>query len=102
MYKQAFDPIGGSLGLSTLFAVLPLVVLFVLLGGFKVKAHWAALASLATALVVAIAVYGVPAPQAFDSGDEGAVGCADLARRGDARGADRLQHAGRANGPVRE
>ena len=73
MYKQAFDPIGGSLGLSTLFAVLPLVVLFVLLGGFKVKAHWAALASLATALVVAIAVYGVPAPQAFDSGAEGAV-----------------------------
>jgi len=73
MYKQVFDPIGGSLGLSTLFAVLPLVVLFVLLGGFKVKAHWAALASLATALVVAIAVYGVPAPQALDSGAEGAV-----------------------------
>ena len=60
MYKQVFDPVGSSLGLTTMFAVLPLVVLFVLLGVFKVKAHWAALASLATALVVAIAVYGVP------------------------------------------
>ena len=72
MYKQVFDPVSSSLGLTTLFAVLPLVVLFVLLGGLKVKAHWAALISLAMALVVAIAVYGVPAPQAFDSGAEGA------------------------------
>jgi lactate permease len=71
MYKQVFDPVNSSLGLSTIFAVLPLVVLFVLLGGFKVKAHWAALAALATALVVGIAVYGMPAGQAFDSGAEG-------------------------------
>jgi lactate permease len=72
MYKQVFDPVSSSLGLSTIFAALPLVVLFVLLGGFKVKAHWAALASLGTALVVGIAVYGMPAGQAFDSGAEGA------------------------------
>jgi lactate permease len=72
MYKQVFDPVSNSLGLSTLFAVLPLVVLFVLLGGFKVKAHWAGLAALGTALVVGIAVYGMPAGQAFDSGAEGA------------------------------
>src|SRR3954452_13761518 len=72
MYKQVFDPVGDSLGLSAIFAVLPLVVLFVLLGGLKVKAHWAGLAALGTALVVAIAVYGMPAGQAFDSGAEGA------------------------------
>jgi len=72
MYKQVFDPVSNSLGLSAIFAALPLVVLFVLLGGFKVKAHWAGLAALATALVVGIAVYGMPAGQAFDSGAEGA------------------------------
>jgi lactate permease len=72
MYKQVFDPVSNSLGLSTIFAVLPLVMLFVLLGGFKVKAHWAGLAALGTALVVGIAVYGMPAGQAFDSAAEGA------------------------------
>jgi lactate permease len=72
MYKQVFDPVGNSLGLSAIFAALPLVVLFVLLGGLKVKAQWAGLAALGTAVVVGIAVYGVPAGQAFDSAAEGA------------------------------
>ena len=72
MYKQAFDPVGDSLGLSAIFAVLPLVTLFVLLGGLKLKAQWAALISLAVGLIVAIAVYSMPVGQAFDSGLEGA------------------------------
>jgi lactate permease len=72
MYKQVYDPVSGSLGLSSIFAVLPLIVLFVLLGGLKMKAHWAGLIALATALVVAIAVYDMPAGQAFDSAAEGA------------------------------
>jgi lactate permease len=72
MYKQVFDPVGSSLGLSAIFAALPLVVLFVLLGGLKVKAQWAGLAALGTAVVVGIGVYGVPAGQAFDSAAEGA------------------------------
>jgi lactate permease len=67
MYKQVFDPVGDSLGLSAIFAALPLVVLFVLMGGLKVKAHWAGLCALGTALVVAVAVYGVPVGQAADS-----------------------------------
>src|SRR3954467_10482075 len=73
MYKQVFDPVGDSLGLSAIFAVLPLLVLFVLLGGLKVKAHWAGLAALVTAIVVAIAVYGMPVGQTLDSAAEGAV-----------------------------
>jgi lactate permease len=67
-----YDPVSGSLGLSSIFAVIPLVVLFVLLGGLKMKAHWAGLIALATALIVAIAVYDMPAGQAFDSAAEGA------------------------------
>lgn len=73
MYTQIFDPIGDSLGLSTIFAVLPLLTIFVLLGVVKMKAHWASLIALVVALVVAIAVYGMPIGQALSSAVEGAV-----------------------------
>jgi lactate permease len=53
--------------LTAIFAVLPLVTLFVLLGGLKWSAHWAALCSLGVALVVALAVYTMPVGQALDS-----------------------------------
>src|SRR3954468_18224376 len=67
MYQQVYDPVGDSLGLSAIFAVLPLLTLFVLLGGLKWSAHWAALCSLAVAIVVALAVYTMPVGQALDS-----------------------------------
>ena len=54
MYTQDFSPVSDSLGLTAIFAVLPLLTLFVLLGGLKVKAHWAALTSLGVAMVVAM------------------------------------------------
>jgi lactate permease len=73
MYQQVYDPVGDSLGLSVIFAALPLLTLFILLGGLKLAAHWAALSALAVALIVAIVVYSMPAGQAFDSGLEGAV-----------------------------
>ena len=73
MFKQVYDPVGNSLGWSTLFAVLPLITLFVLLGGMRVKAQWAALASLAVSIVVALAVYSMPLGQTLDAGAEGAV-----------------------------
>jgi lactate permease len=73
MYQQVTDPVGDSLGLSVIFAVVPLLTLFVLLGGLKWAAHWSALAALAASLIVAIAVYSVPVGQAFDSALLGAV-----------------------------
>jgi len=72
VFHQNYSPVSNSLGLSVIFAALPLITLFVLLGGFKLKAHWAGLASLAVAIVVAIAVYSMPVGQAFDAGAEGA------------------------------
>ncbi|MFL5886634.1 MAG: L-lactate permease [Thermoleophilaceae bacterium] len=72
MYHQVYDPVSNSLGLTAIFAVLPIVTLFILLGGLKMKAHWAALISLAVALAVAIFVYPMPVGQAFDSAAEGA------------------------------
>ena len=72
MYEQVLDPVGDSLFLSALFAALPLITLFILLGGLKWKAHWAALASLAIALIVAIVVYSMPAGQALNAAVLGA------------------------------
>jgi lactate permease len=72
MYKQVLDPVGDSLFLSSLFALIPIVGLFVLLGGLKLKAHVAAAIALGLALLVAIIVYGMPVGQALDAGLEGA------------------------------
>jgi lactate permease len=72
MYEQVLDPVGGSLFATALFAALPLITLFVLLGGLKFKAHWAALASLAIAIVVAVAVYSMPGGQALNAAVLGA------------------------------
>src|SRR3954464_1563093 len=72
VYKQVYDPVSGSLGWTTIFAVLPLVTLFVLLGGLRLRAQWAALAALAVSLLVAIIVYSMPVGQALDAGIEGA------------------------------
>jgi lactate permease len=66
------DPIGGSVGLSAIFAVIPLITLFVLLGVVRMKAWLAGLISLAVALVVAIVIYSMPVGQALLSTTEGA------------------------------
>ncbi len=72
MYTQDFNPVSESLALTSIFAALPLITLFVLLGGVKMKAQWAALISLGVAMVVALAVYGMPFGQTALSATEGA------------------------------
>ena len=59
MYVLNDTPL-GSLGLSALVAALPLLVLFVLLGGLRVRAWLASLIALLVALLVAVIVYGMP------------------------------------------
>lgn len=39
MYEQVYDPVSDSFALSSIFAALPLLVLFVLLGGLRMKAY---------------------------------------------------------------
>ena len=70
-YQQDPNPT-GSPALSALLALLPLVVLLGLLGGLRWKAHWAGLATLAVALVIAVAGYGMPVAVAVDAGLYGA------------------------------
>lgn len=67
MFQQILDPIAGSLVTSALCAALPLVLLFVLLGVFKVKAPFAALAGLALSLVLAIIGWQMPVNQALSA-----------------------------------
>jgi lactate permease len=71
-YQQQPNAIGGSLALSALVSLLPLAVVLVLLGGFKVRAQWAALAGLLTALLVAIFGFAMPVGMAVLAGLHGA------------------------------
>ena len=72
MFQQDLNPVGDSLALSALCAAIPLVTLFVLLGGLRLKAWLAGLISLAVALVVAIVLFAMPAGQALLAATEGA------------------------------
>ncbi|KUM39331.1 L-lactate permease [Arthrobacter sp. EPSL27] len=67
MFQQILDPIAGSLVISALCAALPLVLLFVLLGVFKVRAPIAALAGLALSLVLAVVGWQMPVNQALSA-----------------------------------
>jgi len=62
-WTQIYDPL-GHWWLSTLVAALPIIVLFGLLAGLKVKPHWCAIAGAATAVVVAIIFFKMPPPLA--------------------------------------
>jgi lactate permease len=59
-WTQIYDPL-GHWWLSTLVAALPIIVLFTLLAGLKVKPHWCAIAGAATAVLVAIIFFKMPA-----------------------------------------
>ncbi|GAC1451883.1 MAG: L-lactate permease [Pseudarthrobacter sp.] len=71
-YQQVVDPLWGSLGLSALCAALPLLVLFILLGVFRVKAAKAALVSLLLSIVLAAVVWQMPLDQVFSATAAGA------------------------------
>ena len=72
MYRPDLDALGGSLLLTALVAMLPLLTLFVLLGVMRMTAWKAALVALAISLAVAVFVYSMPAGQALLAGTQGA------------------------------
>jgi len=65
-WTQVYDPL-GHWWLSTLLAALPIVVLLGLLAGLKVRPHLCAVAGAATAVLVAIIVFQMPALLAVSS-----------------------------------
>ena len=62
-WQQAYDPLGSML-LSTLVAAVPIIVLLGTLAFFRLKAHWAALLGLVSALLISVAVFGMPLSKA--------------------------------------
>jgi len=73
VYVQELEPVADSLGLSALVAALPLVIVLVLLGGVRMKAHLAGLTGLLAAALVAWLAYGMPLGQTLSSAAQGAV-----------------------------
>jgi lactate permease len=59
-WTQVYDP-AGIWWVSTLIAALPILVLFTLLAGLKVKPHWCAIAGAFTAMMLATLVFKMPA-----------------------------------------
>jgi lactate permease len=72
MWQHNYEPIAGSLGISALFAAIPIVVLFLMLGVFRKPAWMSAMSALASALIVSLVVYGMPAQLALISAIYGA------------------------------
>jgi lactate permease len=64
-------PVGGSLAWSAIMAALPLLVLFVLLGVFKMKAWLASIITLLVSVILAMAVWGLPAETTLAAGSQG-------------------------------
>jgi lactate permease len=73
MFHQLLTPVGDSLALSFLVAILPIATVLVLLGILKRPAWQAALAGLVVGLLIAATVWGMPAGMAFASAANGAV-----------------------------
>ena len=62
-WTQVYDPLHNWI-LSTFVAALPILVLFGLLAGLRVKPHWCAIAGAGTAVLVAVGIFGMPFPLA--------------------------------------
>jgi lactate permease len=69
---QNYTPL-GSLGLSAMAAVLPVVFFFMALAVFRLKGHVAGTITVLIALAVAIFAYGMPADMAFAAAGYGFV-----------------------------
>ena len=67
MWQQEYLPIADSLAWSALAAAIPIFVLLLLIGVLRKPAWIAALSGLATAGIIAIGVYDMPAQLAFRS-----------------------------------
>src|ERR1700723_3726409 len=73
MFHQLLTPVGNSLTLSFLVAIVPIATVLILLGIFRRPAWQAALAGLVVGLIIAVAVWGLPAQIAFAAASNGAV-----------------------------
>ncbi|MFZ3453848.1 L-lactate permease [Arthrobacter sp. 7Tela_A1] len=71
-YEQVLDPIGDSLVLSAILAALPLLLLFVMLGVFRLKAYQAGIIALVLSILLALFGWGMPLDQTLSATGLGA------------------------------
>lgn len=73
VFTPTTDPVAGSVAISALIALIPLLTFFILLAVVKTKAHVAGLGSLAVAIIIAIFGWQMPVGMALNSGVMGMV-----------------------------
>jgi lactate permease len=73
MFQQLLTPVGDSLGLSFVVAILPIVAVLVLLGVLRRPAWQASLSSLILGLIIAVIAWKMPVGLAINSVLNGAV-----------------------------
>ena len=72
-WTQDYTPLGNSLLLSSLAALIPILYFFWALAIKRMKGHTAGVSTLLISLALAVFVYGMPAHQAVMSASQGAV-----------------------------
>ena len=73
MFQQDPNAVADSLTTSALCAIIPLAVLFIMLGGLKIRAWIAGLVSLGVAMLVAVVLFGMPVGQTISAAVNGAL-----------------------------
>ncbi|KAG1150123.1 hypothetical protein G6F37_000612 [Rhizopus arrhizus] len=73
LFVQELTPIGGSLVGSFFVGLIPLLLVLVMLGVFKIPAHFASASGLIVCIFIAIFAWHMPAQQAFESIGNGIV-----------------------------
>jgi lactate permease len=71
VWSQVYNPL-GNLGISALVAAVPALLLLILIAGFNVRIHRAALVALVACLIIAIGIYRMPVGYAAASAAYGA------------------------------
>ncbi|WP_026802861.1 lactate permease LctP family transporter [Aliarcobacter lanthieri] len=70
-WQQVYAPIGDSIVLSALVALIPIVFFFLALAVFRMKGHYAAIITLALSMIVAVVGFEMPVNMVFSSASYG-------------------------------